>query len=215
MEFAKEKRIFLDSVMMNAMCKIMTDDELKDEIDRYIEEDYQFVATETILDVPVFQNDWMWLDNRMSPIADRRIVVELWNSVEDMVNKCFYWSSADCEAIGKAKDVKLEEYIKDTLPDNWGGILEVLQTLKDFAIPRGQWKQGKAFSIKNARSDILKSLAFEHNDRFLTRSEAFLRSQTYGMMDLFEEFNDWYVRGIAEQHNCGSFLNANCKIIRL
>ena len=172
----------------------------KEHFDRLTADGYTLVVSNTAIDIKAFQENIGWLEEQLS---SEKIVIHLWvYDLDEMTFKPMYWSSCS-QTTAPAKS--FEDAVME-LP-NAAGILDVSDLIFEHGIPFGSWLKEDVncfeFTISN---DMLKLGINVHSN---TRSDIYAICQKANRMDIFDTYNEEYVRRIAIQHCCDAILNSD------
>lgn len=160
-----------------------------------INQGYQFVIANTIMDVKVFQQNFPWIE---FALRKKYLLIEIWNTPDEMTSKEFHWSSC---GITTPASGSFEEAI-DGLP-NKNEILAIKKLVEKFGIPKGKWEQGTYSAPKELSAQAAATLGISPTKN---RTDVLLACKSQNRMDIFDEFNIGYVEGLAHQHMCGKML---------
>lgn len=155
----------------------------------------QFVIANTILDVKAFQENIPLLE---MALREKYIVIEIWNTPDEMTSKEFFWSS--CQMTTPASASFIEAIA--SLP-NKNEILAIKSLIEKYGIPKGKWEQGKYSGPKELSAEAATILGIEPTTN---RTKVLLACKDQDRMDIFDEFNLGYNAGIAHQHLCDKML---------
>ena len=137
-------------------------------------------------------------------------IIEMWNTLDEMVAKPFYWSSLGIETVASPSF----STITYSLPPRFKAkIRELAKLINQYGIPKGSWPQAefvsfeKPLSNKNARKLGIKPDA--------TRTEIFKKllktpksniKEYRDLLDIYEKYNMVYCMNLAKQHCCNCLL---------
>lgn len=192
----KEQRIWLDTVVLTFVSK--------ETLEALINTGHTLVIANTAIDVAVFQENINWFEKQL---ATNHVVIEIWNTPDEMTTKTFYWSS--CSQLTSPAE-SLEEAVKN-LP-NAENILSVAKLVNTYGIPKGSWPMGQWAAPLPLSADIAQQL---HLNEGATRTDVLAAAQKLSRMDLFDKFNMGYVAGLAKQHTCTAILNSDGTITEI
>jgi hypothetical protein len=185
------KRIWLDTVVASMLSK--------EDFEQVIYNGDTLIIANTVIDVKVFQDNIDWFESRLQ---DSSIIIEIWNTPNEMVQKHFFWSS--CQLATESAD-DLETAVQ-SLP-NGEAILKVAILVDYYGIPKGSWKMGAWAPPAPLSAEIAEAL--EIDPATVNRSDVMTAAQRKGRMDLFDEYNVGYNKGLAKQHMCDAILNSD------
>lgn len=161
--------------------------------DEHIANGCTVVIPNTVLDVRAFQENLEWFEGKLK---DRKIVIQIFMTPDQMTQKRFLWSSSGMETPASSS---FEEAITD-LP-NKDKILEIKKLMDKYGYPRGEWPNGQGEWAKpeplSAEAQEILNLPAD-----ATRTEVLAICRQKNRMDLFNSFNQGYCKGLYKQHQC-------------
>ena len=160
---------------------------------------HQIAVANTAVDIEIFQQNLEWFEEQLE---NGTIVVEMWNTLDEMTAKPFYWSSCGIET---AASDSFEKAVMD-LP-NGADILDLADLIEYYGIPKGQWKQGPwspPAPLNNEHAAILGV-----NPQTATRTDILAAAKAKNRMDIYDEYNIGYNRGLTKQHLCDGIILSN------
>ena len=186
------KRIWLDSLTANNGLTI-------EAIDDLILKGYVVVTSNTAVDINIFQMNQAWLE---SHLEYSNIIIEMWQTPDEMVHKNFFWSS--CSKM-TSPAVTLEDAIED-LP-NAADILDVADLVDIYGIPKGEWTTGPWTPPAPLSHEAASKLGL--NAETATRTDVLEAAKKADMMDVFDAYNVIYNIGLATQHCCEGIIKTD------
>lgn len=184
------KRVWLDSLTSNNICV--------KQIGHLVAQGYTIVMANTIVDSTLWQRHPETLEDYLQ---NGCVIVEDWN-LDTMCSKQFFWSS--CSMTTEPSET-LDEAIAG-LP-NATAISKVSYLVRIYGIPRGRWSEGPWSPPEPINLTTVKTLGL--SSTAADRTEVLLAAQKASRMDLFDEYNRGYCRGLATQHHCQGIINSN------
>lgn len=192
------KRVFLDTVTLANIA------DAKDAMDRLIQQGYTLVIPNTAVDVKAFQDNTEWLHKQLETGT---IVIQLWMTPDEMVSKAFTWSSCGETTQPSAC---LEDAIEN-LP-NWEGILQVAALMERYGLSKEEWNPGQWSKPEPLGKEQQETLGVPDG---ATRTEILAACKFTGHMEMFDEYNAGYNRGLATQHHCTLIMNTDGNVTAL
>lgn len=186
MTLKPEGRIFLDTMVLAEMVNPIA------RLNRLIKGGYTLVIPNTVVDVQCFQNNLEWLCDQL---RDRKIVIQMWMTPDEMTKKSFMWSS--CQLTTKPAEC-FEDAIEN-LP-NWEGILQVKELMLRYGLSKEEWNPGQWDAPKPLTDEQKEILGVPDS---ATRTDILAACKFTGHMEIFDEYNAGYNCGLATQHHCG------------
>lgn len=185
-------RVFLDTVTL------ANTEDVIGHLNRLSTEGYTLVIPNTVLDVKVFQENPDWLKKHL---ADESIVIQMWLTPDQMTAKAFYWSSCGMTTEPAAC---FEDAIEN-LP-NWEGIMELCELMNQYGLSREQWNPGAWAPPEPLNPEYQELLGVPDG---ATRTDVLAACKLTGHMEVFDEYNLGYNRGLATQHHCGLIMGTD------
>lgn len=177
----------------------------KKDFERLIDAGHILVFTNTVIDIPAMQQHPGFLEEM---IMDGQAVIEIWSQPAQMVSKPFFWSSCGVET---APAECLEDAVVG-LP-NGEDILVVAELMDLWGLERGQWEEGEYSKPAPLSAEIATALNLDASTA--TRTAVLAAAKAAGRMDLFDQYNVGYCRGLAVQHMCQGILNSDGTVTEL
>lgn len=185
-------RIFLDSLTANSGLTM-------ENIVALISSGYDIVTANTFADMrPVQEN----LELAESLLVNGYIIIEIWDTPNNMVREKFFWSS--CNHQTEAAET-LEEAVKD-LP-NCGEIVAAAYLVEEYGIPKGKWPQGQWVPPAPLSEETAKQLGLDPTTA--TRTDVLIAAKAANLMNVFDAYNVEYCRGLSIQHHCVGIINSD------
>ena len=185
-----QKRILLDNIVSNNLC-------IK-QIGQLVAQGYTIIMTNTAVDSKLWQKHLSVLEDYLQ---NGCVIIEDWN-LSTMCSKQFFWSS--CSITTEPGETLLEAIIG--LP-NAEAIMQLARLLSVYSIPKGLWTQGAWTPPEPITIQAAKQLGLPSTT--VTRTDVLTAALASKRMDLFDEYNRGYCRGLATQHNCMGIINSN------
>lgn len=192
-------RIWLDSLVANTM------QEPKDTLTRLMKEGHTIVVANTVADMRVFQMHIMWFEEM---VCSKKIIIEVWNTPDEMVAKPFYWSSLMTET---PASTSLRDAVSafQKAPE----IIEIANIIDLYGIKKGNWKMGPWAPPENLTEAAATELGIPKDTD--NRTVILQTAKKVDKMDVFDAFNFGYNRGLATQHCCDAILNTDGSYTKL
>lgn len=197
-----KKRIWLDTVVLSEMHSAF--DALENAL--AFLPNTQLVIANTMLDVKAFQENPTWVKEMLQK---GELVIEIWATPDEMTAKDFYWSSIGAETKAASS---FEEAMKALPEAEAEAIKNLVALLDEYGIPKGEWKAGAWSKPEPLSEEAQEALGLTEA---ATRTEVLNACQEADRMDLFNEYNAGYNRGLATQHMCSAILNIDGSITEL
>lgn len=186
------KRVWLDTVVAAQLENAM------ETMDKLINEGYTLIVANTAVDITVFQENPEWFEDHL---LNDNIIIEIWDTPDQMVKKPFFWSSCQLTSEPAAT---LEEALKD-LP-NGNAIIAIANLVNKYGIAKGDWPAGQWAPPEPITPAVAKVLGLTEA---ATRTEVLNAAKAIDRLDLFSAYNVGYTKGIAMQHLCTEILNCD------
>lgn len=157
---------------------------------------HQIAVANTAIDIAIFQQNQEWLEEQLE---NGTIVIEMWNTPDEMTAKPFYWSSCGIETPASAS---FEEAVMN-LP-NGADILDLCELVDYYAIPKGEWKQGEWAPPAHISAEHAQILGID--PLTATRTDILAAAKAKNRMDIYDAYNLGYNRGLCKQHLCDGII---------
>lgn len=190
MTLKPEGRVFLDTMALAEMVNPIA------KLNRLIKDGYTLVIPNTAVDVECFQRNAEWLRDQLK---EGNIVIQMWMSPDEMVKKPFTWSSCQLTT----QPAECFETAIESLP-NWEGIMMVKELMEQYGLSKEEWEPGQWAAPEPLAKEQQEILGAPD---CATRTDILAACQFTGHMEIFDEYNAGYNRGLATQHHCGYLLN--------
>ena len=187
-------RIFLDSTVATHISK--------NQIEDIIAAGNQIVVSNTAIDIKLFQENQHWFSKL---VIDQNIIIEMWNTFDEMTSKSFYWSSLQ---ITSPACQSFEEVIR-FLP-NYHQILDLSYMINMYALQKGHWIEGKPFEPIILTKVEENFLGIDSSTA--TRTQMLLAAKRKNHMASYYKYNLEYCIRLARQHMCDAVLNDDGRI---
>ena len=161
------------------------------------------VFTTTAVDVSLLRDNLGWTEQMLK---DGKIIIELWQTLDQMTAKPFYWSSAKLETPACNSFEKAIGYMLKS-----DAIRHLANLVNTYGIPKGNWKMGPwtpPVPITKKDADALGV-----NPETATRSDILAAAMKTGNLEPYTIFNAMYCYGLATQHCCDAILTPEELII--
>lgn len=195
-------RIYVDTTIMPFVKKQTLDD--------IIAAGNVLVFSNAAADVRVLQIWSKWTERMLK---NGSIVIEMWNTLDEMVGKDFYWSSFGvttpmCKSIDEAIGILPDTYKKT---DNMHSKMrKLVKLIGSYGIPKGQWPMGKWAPPAPITAEDAEALGI--NPETATRTDILAAARKTGNLEAYSRYNVGYSTGLARQHMCTGILNADGSI---
>ena len=192
-------RIYCDTTIMPYVKKQTLDD--------IIAAGNVLVFANTAADVRVLQIWRKWLERKLKTGS---IAIEMWNTLDEMTAKPFYWSSFGvttpaCESFSEAIGNLPDSYKKtDKMHDKMHKLADLIGS---YGIPKGQWPMGKWAPPAPITAEDAEALGVD--PATATRTDILAAAKKTGNLEAYSRYNVGYSTGLARQHMCDGILNAN------
>lgn len=194
----RDNRVFLDTMILAEMESPL------DKLTRLTGKGYILVIPNTVVDVRCFQEKPNWL--RMQ-LKRGTLLIQKFMEADDMVRKAFMWSSC-------GETTQPAECFEDAIENlpNWEGIMQVKELMDKYALSKEEWKPGQ-WAAPEPLSEEHKAILGVPDGA--TRTDILARCRATGHMDIFEQYNVGYNRGLATQHHCKYLLTITGDVTEL
>lgn len=161
-----------------------------------IKADNVLVFTNTAVDVSLLLDNPGWTEQMLK---DGKIIIELWQTLDQMTSKTFYWSSSKRETPACDSFEKAIGYMP-----NSDAIRHLAKLVNTYGIPKGNWKMGPWTPPVPITKEDANALGV--NPETATRSDILAAAMKTGNMEAYIRFNVGYCYGLATQHCCDAIL---------
>lgn len=191
------KRLWMDTTVAALMTQNQPDND-RQLLQNLIDEGHTIVIANTAVDVGIFQSNPVWFEDMLDL---GYIVIEIWDTPNDMTKKNFYWSSRSLTT--QAADTFAEAIA--TLPDN-EDIMKVAELVNKYGLPRGSWKCGTYAPPAPLQEDIAAKLGVPVS---ATRTEVLAAAMKTGELEAYDTYNVKYNTALARQHFCDAVITSD------
>ena len=163
------------------------------------------VIANTAIDVKLFQENFEWVDEKLKK---GQLVIEMWNTLDEMVKKAFFWSSCNIETPACDSFEEAASYLPNTQQ-----VLNLAELVKVYGIPKGQWPIGCEYEPPAPLTEAEANYLGIPVDS--TRTAILAAAREQNKMRTYDEYNARYCKIIAKQHTSKYILCSDGVVVEL
>lgn len=194
------KKALIDTTRCNANDNDMQLRSFKQAIDM----GWTLVVNDTAVNMRVllFNQDWFEEELKLGRVR----IQKFYSSIDKMVEKPFHWGTFGIDT--PACD-SMEECLKNHFHiEEAKRVQGMCDLIERYGIGKENWKQD--FTPEPLADEYCDILGLSPK---ATRSQVLGNCKKMDRMDIFEEFDKGYVRGMARQHGCESYMEKNGELV--
>lgn len=184
-------RIYCDTTVMPFLTK--------EQVENIISSGNILVFANTVIDVSLFRDNLVWFDELLH---SGKVIVEFWNTLDEMVSKPFYWSSAQITTPAYNSFREAANHLPHT-----NAVNRLAELINRYGIPKGQWPMGSW--APPAPIDPADAAILGVDPATATRTDILMAAKSTNNMAVYDKYNIGYNKGLAQQHKCDAIIKSD------